>query len=81
MSIDSIAAKFLAYKELAEVGKKEIENILNDTPLERTKREIQDKLERNQQYRSVILKNVTTFCKYTSLTIIYSFILIVATVF
>lgn len=63
MSHDSIAAKFIAYKELAEKGRHEIETILHETPFDRTKKDIQDRLERNQQYRAVILKNVTTFGK------------------
>lgn len=64
MPNDLITAKFVAYKELSDQGNKEVDAILHETPFERAKREIQEQLERNQQYRAVILKNVTTFGEF-----------------
>lgn len=66
MPNDLIAAQFVAYKELSYQGNKEVDAILHETPFERAKREIQEQLERNQQYRAVILKNVTTFGELTA---------------
>lgn len=67
MSLDRISAQLQQFKKASIASKKEVNDFCHESPLLRTKREVQKELARAEQYRASILKNVTTFGRLTNI--------------
>ena len=65
MSTDFIAAQLKEFKKLSIESQRETEEFCHESPFLRTKREVQQELQRAEKYRASILKNVTTFGKFS----------------
>jgi hypothetical protein len=63
MSVDRISAQLQQFKKAAVASRKEVDDFCHESPILRTKREVQLELARAEKYRASILKNVTTFGK------------------
>lgn len=63
MPIDFITAQLQAFKEKSTAGKQIVEDLCRESPLERTRRNIQNEIAKNEKYRASILQNVNTFGK------------------
>lgn len=61
MSVDFITAQLRKFKVDTLEAKKEADEFCHESPFLRTKREVQQELDRAEKYRASILKSVTTF--------------------
>lgn len=66
MPNDLIRNCLLDFRTTAKEGRESLVNFCRESPLERTRREIQRQLREDEEYRVSILKNVTTFGKSTN---------------
>ena len=63
MPPDFIATQLKKYRNQATARRKEAEEFCSESPYVRTKREVQNQLQENENYRASILRNVTPFSK------------------
>jgi CRP-like cAMP-binding protein len=64
MPHDLIRTSLLEFRDKSKHGKDSLAKFCRESPLERTRREIQRQLREDEVYRVSILKNVATFCKF-----------------
>lgn len=64
MPTDLITAKLNAYQDQTKVERENLHIITQESPYDRTRREIHDLLAKNETYRASILRGVTTFGEF-----------------